>query len=83
MATNKIMFTYNISKNADAEAFCRICSIIESSCMGLKKEALLEDVDGTQIQIYISNEGKIKIYNDYEVDAVYIDSDIDLKNISL
>ena len=26
-------------------------------------------------------DGKIKVYNDYEVDAVYADSDINLENL--
>ena len=46
-----------------------------------KNEKLLEDVDGTQIQIYNTPDGKIKVFNDYEVGAVYVDSEIELKEI--
>lgn len=58
-----------------------MCSLIEAKLQDLCKEKLLEDVDGTQIQIYTAAGGRIKVYNDDEVDAVYIDSDIDLKNL--
>lgn len=75
------MFTYNISKNADTKEFNRVCSLIEASLKGAKKEELLTDVDGTSIQIYDTKDGKIKVYNDYEVDAVYIDAEVNLSAI--
>lgn len=75
------MFSYNISKNADQKAFVNTCALIESNVKDFTKEKLLEDVDGTQIQIYITPDGKIKVFNDYEVDAVYVDSEKDLNKI--
>lgn len=75
------MYSYNVSKNADKKAFDDVCAIIEAKVKGYTKEKALVDVDGTQIQIYNTPDGKIKVYNDYEVDAVYIDSDAELKNI--
>ena len=73
------MFSYNIAKTADPKAFEKACAMIEAGIKNLSKEELLEDVDGTQIQIYTTPEGKIKVFNDYEVDAVYADSDFDLE----
>jgi hypothetical protein len=75
------MFSYNISKNADKKAFVNTCALIESKVKDFTKEKLLEDVDGTQIQIYNTPDGKIKVFNDYEVGAVYVDSEINLKEI--
>lgn len=75
------MFSYNISKNADKKAFVNTCALIESKVKDFAKEKLLEDVDGTQIQIYNTPDGKIKVFNDYEVGAVYVDSEIELKEI--
>lgn len=75
------MFSYNIANTADSEAFEKVCSIIEANLKNIRKEKLLVDVDGTQIQIYATADGKIKVYNDYEVDAVYADSDVDLENL--
>ena len=45
---------------------------------GLEKKKILIDVDGSLIQIYRIPDGEIVVYNDYEVGAVYADSDIDL-----
>ena len=75
------MFSYNVSKNADKKAFDRICSSIESNINIEKKEKCLKDVDGSQIQIYKTTDGQIKVYNDYEVDAVYVDSEVNLQNL--
>ena len=46
------MFSYNISKTADPFKFKEICSKIEEGINGIKKEKLITDVDGSQIQIY-------------------------------
>ena len=75
------MFSYNISKTADAEAFRKVCANIESKVRNAKKEELLIDVDGTLIQIYNIDIGRIKVVNDYEIDAVYVDSVICLSDV--
>lgn len=75
------MYSYNIAKKADRLAFENACTAIEKKVPGIKKEDLLTDVDGTQIQIYSLDDGKIKIVNDYEVDAVYADSDVDISEV--
>lgn len=75
------MFSYNISKTASNKDFKNACSAIESKLKGIEKDDLITDVDGTQIQIYNTADGKIKVFNDYEVDAVYVDSEVDLTDI--
>ena len=75
------MFTYNIHKEADVKAFEEALNRIEKGVPDIRKDKLLKDVDGTLIQVYYAKGGKIKVVNDYEVDAVYADSDIDLENI--
>lgn len=75
------MFSYNIEKKANKPAFEKICAKIKAIVKGITNDELLTDVDGTQIQIYYTTNGTIKVYNDYEVDAVYIDSEVELKNI--
>ena len=75
------MYSYTISKEADEKQFKRACDIVESKIQGFTKEELLEDVDGTQIQIYRTNGKKTKVVNDYDVDAVYIDSDVPIEGI--
>lgn len=75
------MFSYTVAKTADEKAFVKACRSIESRFKGISKNKALTDVDGSVIQIYHEGNNSIKVYNDYEVDAVYVDSDIDLKNI--
>ena len=72
------MYSYTVKKTADEKAFFLACRAIEREVSGLRKERLLEDVDGTQIQIYYAPKGEIKVVNDYEVDAVYVDSEVRL-----
>ena len=72
------MFKYNIYKEADNSKFEAVCMKIENGIKGLDIEKPLIDVDGSVIQIYNSGNHKIKVYNDYEVDAVYIDSEVNL-----
>lgn len=73
------MFNYTVAKEADNKAFISACNKIEKQINSLKKEKLLVDVDGSLIQVYYCDNKKIKVLNDYEVDAVYIQSE---KNIS-
>lgn len=75
------MYSYNISKVADNKAFNDVCKALEMSDERLIKEKPLIDVDGSIIQIYTKGNKKIKVSNDYEVDAVYIDSEVDLEGI--
>lgn len=76
-----MMFSYNIAKTADAKAFAKACGLIEKNVSIVKKEDTITDVDGSKIQIYSTDNGNIKVFNDYEVDAVYCDSDISLDKI--
>ncbi len=73
-----MLHSYTTSLKADNEEFNKICREIEKKVADVKKEKLLVDVDGTQIQIYIVGKNRITVKNDYEVDAVYVDSEIDL-----
>lgn len=75
------MFEYTVFKEADNIKFKEACNKIENSIHDLIADKLLIDVDGSLIQRYSSPGGDIKVYNDYEIDAVYIDSEIDLKHI--
>lgn len=75
------MFSYTVSKTASEKAFMEVCSSIESRFKEIRKEKILVDVDGTAIQIYHKGKDRIKVYNDYEVDAVYVDSEVELKNV--
>lgn len=75
------MFNYTVAKEADNTAFLSVCEKIEKEIKPLKKEKLLVDVDGSLIQIYYTENKKIKVLNDYEVDAVYVESEADLTGV--
>ncbi|MDO5445818.1 MAG: hypothetical protein Q4F31_09400 [Eubacteriales bacterium] len=75
------MYSYTVSKTADSLEFNNVCKKIESDLNIIKKDKLLVDVDGSEIQKYTTQDGEIKVCNDYEIDAVYIDSDIIIEDI--
>ena len=72
------MFSYTVEKTASKQTFEMVCRLIESHFTGIVKEKLLEDVDGTAIQFYHFDSKTIKVCNDFEIDAVYVDSEIEL-----
>lgn len=72
------MFSYTVEKNASKQTFEMVCRLIESHFTGIVKEKLLEGVDGTAIQFYHFDSKTIKVCNDFEIDAVYVDSEIEL-----
>lgn len=72
------MFDYTICNMYDKDIFEKQCAALENKLIPLEKEKMLTDVDSSQIQIYHFNGHKIKVKNDFEVDAVYIESEIEL-----
>ena len=75
------MYEYTIKKNADQKAFNAFCSLLLSDIKGIEKGERIDDFDRAQIQTFKTPNGTIKVYNDYEVDAVYVDTEIKLDNI--
>lgn len=72
------MYEYNICNQADEKLFEKQCRALELKVPNLQAENLLEDVDGTLIQIYHHSKGEIKVINDIQVDALYVLSDFNL-----
>jgi hypothetical protein len=70
---------YTICNEPDEEIFVKQCSAIEKNIPGLKKDNVLEDVDGTKIQIYHYGENLIKVINSFYVNALYVESTEDIK----
>lgn len=75
------MFGYTVSMTANEKTFQKICDIIENELSPITKGNYLVDVDGSLIQNYRVGCNKIIIHNDYDIDAVYVDSDIDLSKL--
>lgn len=76
-----MMFSYTVSMEPNEKIFMNTCTLIDSRVAEKKKEQLLTDVDGTLIQVYNTPNGKIKVLSDYDVYAVYVDSDVNLDQI--
>lgn len=75
------MFDYTLSKTANNKVFLNACKKVEDKFPFAKKEKLLVDVDGSAVQIYNIENGKIRIDSDYDIDAVFVQSDIDLSDV--
>lgn len=73
------MYNYPICNMADEEIFAKQCAAIEKYLTPLEKKEVLEDVDGSKIQLYIFQEHNIKVVNSYYTNEVYVESEIDIK----
>lgn len=71
-------YEYNICTAADKEIFEKQCAALEKHIPGIERSDMLTDVDGSQTQIYTLNGKKIIVHNSYYIDAVYIDSEVEL-----
>lgn len=71
-------YDYTVCKYNSPEAFEVTCKRIECYFPSADKKKLLIDVDGTTIQTYEVGDKVIDVFDDYEVGAVYIKSDVDL-----
>ena len=74
-------FDYTIFKDNSQSEFKKACKLIERSFPDAKKKKLLIDVDGSTIQTYTKDGKDIDVYDDYDVGAVFVKSEIDLDNI--
>jgi hypothetical protein len=72
------MFNYNVYAENSIEEFRKVCERIEKAFPNVEKLKILIDVDGSTVQTYVENGKDIDVYNDYEVGAVYIKSEIDI-----
>lgn len=71
-------FDYNVSPDNSPEAFKKVCKKLEEHFYDLIKEPLLVDVDGTTIQTYTRQGKKIVVFDDYDIGAVFVQSEIEL-----
>lgn len=72
------MFQYNICTEPNREIFIKQCKALEKHIPNLIKGKLLDDVDGSETQIYALNGKQITVHNSNYIGAVFIDSEIDL-----
>ena len=75
------MFDYNIYTDNSHEKFKETCKKIEQAYPSAIKKELLVDVDGSTIQTYTEKGRDIDVYDDYDVGAVFVKSEIDLDKL--
>ena len=71
-------YSYTVALSVDDAVFLEYCHMLEKNISLLKKDKLLIDVDGSETQVYYWERKKIVIHNSCYIDAVYIDSEINL-----
>lgn len=75
------MFDYNIHPDNSPKIFKQTCAIIEAAIPEAIKRKLLVDVDGSTIQTFTKDGKDIDVYDDYDIGAVFVKSEIDLSDI--
>ena len=73
------MYDYGIYPRPNEKLFYAQCERLEERVRGFTKKPLLEDVDGALIQIYEDPRGEIDVYNDEQLDELYLRSEFDLR----
>ena len=73
------MYKYVINPQVNKALFYKQCERLEKKMSGIVKKRLLEDVDGGLIQIYEHPRGEIDVYNDEQLDELYLRSEFDLR----
>ena len=74
-------YDYTICPDNNPKEFKGVCAIIGRAISDFQKKDLLIDVDGSTIQVFEYDGLIIVVYDDYDEGAVYVKSDIDLKDI--
>lgn len=77
----KRAFSYTIYPNNSVERFKSACKSFESGFPDAEKKNLIVDVDGTTIQMYRVDKNEVVFFDDYDVGAVFVESDLNLSPI--
>ena len=75
------MFDYTILPDNSPKKFKEACKLIEMAYLNAIKKKFLIDVDGSTIQTYTIDDKDIDVFDDYDVGAVYVRSEIDLSEL--
>ena len=77
------MYDYTIFPDNSPKEFKKACEMIGATFPNTISHDLLIDVDGSTIQTFTQAGKDIDVYDDYDVGAVYVKSEVDLGNIFL
>lgn len=72
------MFDYTLFNENNPDKFKAACEKVSKAFPNAKKHGLLIDVDGTTIQTFTVDGKDIDIYDDYDVGAVFVKSQVNL-----
>lgn len=72
------MYDYTLFPNNSSDKFKAACEKLTRSFPKAEKQKLLIDVDGTTIQTFTVDGKDIDVYDDYDIGAVFIKSQINL-----
>ena len=74
------MRKYTICNQADKAIFDKQLKALQSHIPDIEKTEILMDVDSSETAIlHLNNKQRIVLHNSYYIDAVYIESDVDLE----
>lgn len=73
------MYHYNICTTDDEVIFKKQCEALEHKIPDIVKGKLLNDVDGSQTQIYEISGKRVTVHNSLYIGSVYVDSEVDLE----
>lgn len=75
-------YTYNIASEFDTEAFWGITRILDDTLPANTRQELVEDfLDGSLLKIYHTSGSAVRVECNWDIGAVFIDSEINLDAI--
>lgn len=77
-----MIYDYTIHQDNSPKVFKDTCELISKAFPDAEKAKLLVDVDGSTIQMFTYNGNDIDVYDDYDVGAVFVKSQIPLEIFS-
>lgn len=73
-------FDYTVWRENSPEKFREACASIERALPHATSQTLT-DVDGSTIRVFTVGEETVVVYDDYDVGAVFVLSDLDLSTV--
>ena len=71
-------YRYNICDQFAEDLFIRQCEALEKFIPNIKKGQFLHDVYDSKIQYYYIDGKELRVFNDFDFDGLYVESDIEL-----
>ena len=75
-------YHYTISSENSPQAFKDACLLVEEELWQFEKKKLAIDIDGSTVQMYKVGNSTVVVVDDYDIGAVFVNSDIKITNLS-